>query len=182
MVFVPYVSERPELLAEYNALKNDCKIGLFGSYENKNLTILSLLQYFLKHQGYENTLLASDLYERYPRRKGEHRSSYDVRISNTLIRISNVHIFVIFYESDGQHGINCSAFGEMQEAKKQRKKNIILYFDRREKKRISTYYKPYFDDPPEGWEIEAYKDDIKTKHDHVLGFLWNMCNRICSNH
>jgi hypothetical protein len=178
MDVVPIVPERPEINAELDALKKDCIIGIFGSYEQANLTKLVLLQIFLKRQGYENALIASDLQERFSRKKGEIKSKYNHRLSNNLIRISNIHIFVFFYETNRQHGINMSALGEMQEAKNRGKKNIILYFDRRARKQIASYYETFFDDPPEGWEIKGYKEDIKTKYDHVLGFLLEMCERI----
>lgn len=177
---VPIVPERPELNAELEILKKKCKIGIFGSYMQENLSKLVLLQFFLKHQGYEITLIASDLQERFPRMSRERRSTYNHRLSNNLIEISNIHIFVFFYEPDGQHGINMSALGEMQEANSSGKKNIILYFDKRARQQIASYFETYFDDPPEGWEIKAFKDDIKTKYDHVLGFLLEMCERVCS--
>lgn len=178
MDVVPIVPERSDINAEFDALKKDCKIGIFGSYEQTNLTKLVLLQNFLRHQGYENTLIASDLQERFSRKNREIKSRYNNRLSNNLIRISNIHIFVFFYEMDRQHGINMSALGEMQEAKNRGKKNIILYFDKRARKQIASYYETYFDDPPEGWEIKDYKEDINTKYDHVLGFLLEMCERI----
>ena len=96
MDVVPIVQERPDVNAELNALKKDCKIGIFGSYEQTNLTKLVLLQFFLKSEGYENTLIASDLQERCPRKKGERKSKYNNRVSNHLIRISNIHIFIFF--------------------------------------------------------------------------------------
>jgi len=178
--FVPVVPERPEVIEEFKALKKEYKIGIFGSYEQTNLTKLSLLQNFLNREGYENTRIALDLMERYPRKKGEHKSTYIHRLSNNLIRISDIHIFVFFNEADGQHEINTSTFGEMQKGKACKKKNIILYFDKRVRKQIASYYKTYFDDPPEGWQIEGYSDDIETKYEHVAGFLLEMCNKIRS--
>jgi hypothetical protein len=71
-----------------------------------------------------------------------------------------------------------SALGEMLVAKNRGKKNIILYFDKRARKQIASFFETFFDDPPEGWEIKEYKEDIKTKYNHVLGFLLEMCERI----
>ncbi|MFA4859184.1 hypothetical protein [Methanoregula sp.] len=177
MVLIPFVPERPDILEGFEALKSECKIGIFGSYSNQNKTNLALLQFFLRKNGYENTYLASDLQEQYHQNALETEYSYIHRISNELINQSNILIFVVFNESANEHGINESVLGEMQEANHRGKKNIILYYHKDAKPVIGAYYKTYFYDPPDGWEVYEF-NDLKGRYDHVLVILLEMCNRI----
>jgi len=181
MVSVPVVPDRPETRDELIELKKKCKIGIFGSYTNANKTQLSLLQIFLKSNNYLNTHLATDLQETFNRFEGETESEYDHRISDKLITYCNIHIFVVFCENAEEHGTNISVFGEIQESRHRRRKNIILYYQKGAQHQVGNYFKTYLVDPNYSWKPYDFKKELKEKYDQILGQLFEMCHRVSQN-
>jgi hypothetical protein len=174
-MYSPRVQKRPDIIAEFEALKRDIRIGIFGSYLGNHLTDLNLLQIFLKDNGYINTKLARDLEEDEPRGLHENEFTYAQRISDKLVDESYVHIFILFKENDGEHGINQSVLGEIRQAHTIGKTNIFLYHPLSVTTQVGSYYKRYFTDPPMGWKIDTYTS-LKLKYEIILAELLEICN------
>ncbi len=176
----PCVKRKPEIKSGLDDLKHDLYIGIFGSYFGENQNDLVRLQNFLKDDGYSNTLLATDLRETSPRRMNENENTYNQRISRELVEISYIHIFTLFPENDGQHGINNSVLGEIEYAFNQGKKNVFIYYHKRVERYIGSYFARYLFDPPEGWKLDQMIN-LKLKYEIISGELLEICNEIAPN-
>jgi len=91
--------------------KHQFRVGIFGSFAEKNYPILEQTRIELNNMRY-NSRLSIDLEDSL--NPGEDRDAFNTRVSRRLLAESEIHIFFIFFETDGEHNINQSASMELE--------------------------------------------------------------------
>lgn len=93
-------------------LFNQTNIGIFGSFEEKRKIRLNKIKNFLlKHQF--DAKISSDFECSNPKKQTEDIDTYNGRMSDLLLNRSEIHIFIFFYELDGEHNLNSSTYREI---------------------------------------------------------------------
>ena len=70
-------------------------VSIYGAFTGGRYKKLEDLRNCLRDEGY-NAILSTDLEELYPRREDETEDEYNLRISEKLMEVGDVHIFVFF--------------------------------------------------------------------------------------
>jgi hypothetical protein len=107
------------LFPEYDANKREIfhkktilKIGLFGSFHAPRKRYIDSLKSYLIDKSYLHTFDASDFPEVEYKSKDD-KYAKALENSEQLLKNSDVRIFFIFLENDGEHGINESVIIEI---------------------------------------------------------------------
>lgn len=85
--------------------KSTLKIGIFGSFDISRKKYLDSLKKYLRDNSYVNTFDASD----YPKKNYKNKDEkYEIALDNSesLLIYSEIRIIFLFFERDGEHGIN----------------------------------------------------------------------------
>lgn len=93
-----YYSERK---TQFDRLKIDTPIGIFGSFTGSRKTGLLALKKFLCDNGY-NARISEDLDKRSDHERKKRDPACDRKLSEKLITESDIHIFVLSREHDGE--------------------------------------------------------------------------------
>jgi hypothetical protein len=106
-------------------LFNKTNVGIFGSFEEKRKTKLNKIKNFLlKHQF--DAKISSDFECSNPKKPTEDIDTYNGRMSDLLLRWSDIHIFIFFFELDGEHNLNSSTYREVTSLGK---KPVLVIFE-----------------------------------------------------
>ena len=90
-------------------LFNNTNVGIFGSFEEKRKSkLIKIKNFLLKYQFAAK--ISSDFECGNPKKSTEDIDAYNGRMSDLLLRRSNIHIFIFFYELDGEHNLNSSTY------------------------------------------------------------------------
>lgn len=95
---IDYFSQRNKQLA---ALKRHTKIGIFGSFSGSRKDELLALKKFLCDNGY-NARISEDLDKRPEHERKKRDPACDRKFSEKLIKVSEIHIFVLPREHEGE--------------------------------------------------------------------------------
>jgi len=121
--------------------KANLRIGIFGSFEETRKPFLNSLKGHLRSNGYKKTYIASDCpYQQYDTKDRK----YEIALENSegLLCTSQVRVFIIFYENDGEHGINESALIEIAFLYKSNcEDGVIIIFEDKAKEQIHANLK-----------------------------------------
>ena len=105
---INYFLKQERIKRDIQYHKKAINISIFGSFEKSKIDILIQLRDFLIENGYR-ARISRDLERQFRRRKDESDDAYNVRMSDKLIEISHIYIFIFFYEQNGEHNLNQSA-------------------------------------------------------------------------
>ena len=104
---------------------NQTDVGIFGSFEEKRKIRLNKIKNFLlKHQF--DAKISSDFECSNPKKPTEDIDIYNGRMSDLLLRRSKIHIFIFFFELDGEHNLNSSTHREIVSLGK---KPVLVIFE-----------------------------------------------------
>lgn len=95
---VDYFAQRAKQLEN---CKNQTKIGIFGSFYGDRKAALLALKKYLNENGY-NAHISEDLDKRPEKERKKRDNAYDRKMSEKLIRESDIHIFVLPCEKEDE--------------------------------------------------------------------------------
>jgi len=102
---MPFSKESVDYFAQRNkqlvSLKQKTKIGIFGSFTESRKTGLLALKKYLCDNGY-NAWISEDLDKRSDHERKKRDPACDRKLSEKLIKDSDIHIFILPREHDGE--------------------------------------------------------------------------------
>ncbi|MGC9435516.1 MAG: hypothetical protein ACP5C4_05455 [Methanomicrobiales archaeon] len=94
-------------------LRETIRIGLFGSFSAENFEILCKAQKYMIEHGFSQVRISCDLMADNRQYESESRDEYNLRLSDLLVRESEICIFFFFGHMDGLVNINESTLMEL---------------------------------------------------------------------
>ncbi len=155
--------------AEYERVKHDILIGLFGSFRRDE--IYTLRQALLDDEF--RVYISSDLKYELPKKPGMSEHNYNYELSIALLTRCEIHIFLFHREREGEHNINQSASMELQYlAKGGPNENALILLEEGYMRQSGGVFKGLQARTSGIWRWESYSDFPAIK-DTVRKFLFN---------
>jgi hypothetical protein len=155
-------------------------IGIYGSFQPRNIGYLKALRDFLLYHGYL-AYLSLDLQRLCPRQGYLGDNEYNLRVSRLMATITQVQIVFIFNEAEGEHNVNQSASIELDQLLTGRQKHVMIFFEEGSLEQSCSLFKGLLEYNISSWAHDSFTRQENNGVEFVNPALLNTGLMFCYN-
>jgi hypothetical protein len=155
-------------------------IGIYGSFEPKNIKYLSSMRDFLRANGYL-AFISTDIREFCPKPDNVSVDMYNLKISEFMTVINQIHMVFIFQEDEGEHNINQSASIELDILTSSEECHVAIFHEEGSMVQSRSLFRGLLDQNIESWAIYPFVRQEDKKGTMINDLIFRTGLSFCYN-